>query len=161
MMARLPEVRMPGSRPFAPRVSGFTQPFWRGLDEGRLLSTRCMACGQQSFPPRNLCRACWSTSLEWVELPSTGRLYSFTRIHVAPQAFSSDAPYAIGMIDLEQGPRLMCRLIGKILPEHLGASMAMLILRYDDGALFGARLNSNRRELASQSLYEHLRTSSS
>ncbi len=140
MMDRLPEVRMPGPRPFAPRVSGFTQPFWQGLDEGRLLSTRCKTCGQQSFPPRKLCRACWSTSLEWVELSSTGLLYSFTRIHVAPQAFRSDAPYAIGIIDLERGPRLMCRLIGEIRPEHMGASMKLLALRYDDGPLFGARL---------------------
>ena len=140
MMERLPEVRMLGPRPFAPRVSGFTQPFWKALDEGRLLSTRCKACGHGSFPPRTLCRACWSTSLEWVELPSTGQLYSFTRIHVAPQAFSADAPYAIGIIDLEAGPRLMCRLIGEIRPEDMAASMRMLVLRYDDGPLFGARL---------------------
>jgi uncharacterized protein len=141
MMPRLPEVRMQGARPFPPRESGFTQPFWRGLDEGRLLSTRCKTCSQQSFPPRNLCRACWSTSLEWVELNSTGQLYSYTRIHVAPQAFSFDAPYAIGIIDLVGGPRLMCRLIGEIRPEHMGASMQMLVLRYEDGPLFGARLN--------------------
>ena len=132
-------------RPFPPRVSGFTQRFWRGLDEGRLLSTRCKACHQLSFPPRNLCRDCWSTSLEWVELNSIGRLYSFTRIHVAPQAFKADAPYAIGMIDLEGGPRLMCRLIGEIGAQHMGASMSMVVLRYDDGALFGARPNIDQK----------------
>jgi uncharacterized protein len=143
MMDRLIEVRLQGPRPFAPRVSGFTQPFWRGLDEGRLLSTGCKTCGHQSFPPRNLCRACWGTALEWVELSANGQLYSFTRIHVAPQAFSADAPYAIGIIDLEGGPRLMCRLIGEIRPEHMGASMSMLVLRYDDGPLFGARLKTN------------------
>jgi uncharacterized protein len=147
MMPPLPEVRMQGPRPFPPRLSGFTQPFWRSLDEGRLLSTRCKTCAQLSFPPRILCRACWGTALEWIELSSTGKLYSFTRIHVAPQAFRSDAPYAIGKIDLEHGPRLMCRLIGDILPEHMGASMQMLVLRYDDGPLFGARLNINEEKL--------------
>ncbi len=150
MMERLPEVQMQGPRPFPPRVSGFTQPFWRGLNAGRLLCTRCKTCGQQSFPPRNLCRACWSTSLEWVELSTTGKLYSFTRIHVAPQAFRSDAPYSIGIIDLERGPRMMCRLIGEIRPEHMGASMSMLVLLYDDGPLFGARLNINLSEPVSQ-----------
>jgi uncharacterized protein len=139
MTDRLPEVRMPGPRPFPPRESTFTLPFWRGLNEGRLLSTRCKSCSQQSFPPRNLCRACWSTSLEWVDLSSTGKLYSFTRVHVAPQAFSSDAPYAIGIIDLDGGPRLMCRLLGEIQPENMGATMQMLVLQYDDGPLFGAR----------------------
>jgi uncharacterized protein len=139
-MGRLPEVRMQGPRPFPPRMSGFTQPFWRALDAGRLLSTRCKQCGQLSFPPRNLCRSCWSNSLDWVEIGSIGKLYSFTRIHVAPQAFRAEAPYAIGMVDIDQGPRLMCRLIGEILPEHMGANMEMLVLRYDDGPLFGARL---------------------
>lgn len=149
MMHRLPEVHMLGLRPFAPRVSGFTQPFWRGLDDARLLSTRCKSCGHQSFPPRKLCRACWSTSLDWVDLSSTGKLYSFTRIHVAPQAFKSDAPYSIGIIDLEGGPRLMCRLIGEIRPEHMGARMSMLVLRYEDGPLFGARLDLIQNELVS------------
>jgi uncharacterized protein len=152
MMNRLLEVRMIGPRPFAPRVSGFTQPFWQGLDEGRLLSMRCKSCGQQSFPPRNLCRGCWSTSLEWVELSTGGKLYSFTRIHVAPQAFRSDAPYAIGIIDLDNGPRLMCRLIGQISAEHMGASMSMLVLRYDDGPLFGARLSNTESDRTSQSI---------
>ncbi len=150
MINRLPEVRMIGPRPFSPRVSGYTQPFWQALDEGRLLSTRCNACGQQSFPPRNLCRGCWSTSLQWVELSAKGTLYSFTRIHIAPQAFRSDAPYAIGIIDLEKGPRLMCRLIGEISAVHMGASVSMLVLRYDDGPLFGARLSINESNRTSQ-----------
>jgi uncharacterized OB-fold protein len=139
-MTRLPEVRMPGARPFAPRVSAFTRPFWDALADGRLVSTRCDDCGTVSFPPRNLCRACWSRRVSWIELASAGRLYSFTRVHVVPRAFAADAPYAIGIIDLDGGPRLMCRVLGEPSASDLDAAVRMLVLRYDDGPLFGARL---------------------
>ncbi|MEN9315891.1 MAG: hypothetical protein RIS35_2284 [Pseudomonadota bacterium] len=137
---RLPEVRMPGPRPFPPRVSAFTRPFWDALADGRLRSTRCPGCGTFSFPPRNLCRACWRRDVDWVDLPVTGVLYTFTRVHVVPGAFRADAPYAIGIVDLDGGPRLMCRLVGEVRADDLGAAVGMLVLRYDDGPLFGARL---------------------
>ena len=136
----LARVSMPGARPFAPRVSAFSRRFWEGLREGRLLSTRCAQCGVVSFPPRNLCRACWATDVPWIELASLGTLYSFTRVHVAPGAFRGDTPYAIGIVDLDDGPRLMCRMIGEVGTQHLDQPVQMLVLDYDDGPLFGARV---------------------
>ena len=139
-LAPLPRISMPGPRPFAPRISAFTRPFWQALTEGRFISARCAQCERISFPPRNLCRGCWSQELAWVDLAPQGTLYSFTRVHVAPGAFRSDTPYAIGIIDLQHGPRLMCRLVGEIETRHLDQSIQMLVLDYDDGPLFGARL---------------------
>jgi len=137
-MSALPEFTMTGARPFPPRVSAFTRPFWEALAQGRLITTRCTACGTLSFPPRNLCRECWSRNLEWVPLAPHGRLYSFTRVHVVPGAFSADAPYAIGIVDLADGVRLMCRMMGEVSAAHLDGPAQMAVLRYDDGPLFGA-----------------------
>lgn len=137
---RLPGIPMPGSRPFPPRVSAFTRPFWEALDQGRLRTTRCADCGTLGFPPRNLCRACWSRSVRWVDLAPNGVLYSFTRVHVVPGAFAGDAPYAIGIVDLADGPRLMCRMVGEVGVEHLDGQVEIVVLRYDDGPLFGARV---------------------
>jgi uncharacterized OB-fold protein len=69
-----------------------------------------------------------------------GTLYSFTRVHVVPGAFSADAPYTIGIVDLDGGPRLMCRLMGPIEATDLDRAVQMLVLRYDDGPLFGGRV---------------------
>ena len=137
-MSALPEFTMTGARPFPPRVSAFTRPFWETLAQGRLITTRCTACGTLSFPPRNLCRECWSRNLEWVPLAPHGRLYSFTRVHVVPGAFSADAPYAIGIVDLADGVRVMCRMMGEVSAAHLDGPAQMALLRYDDGPLFGA-----------------------
>ena len=137
---RLPEVAMAGPRPFPPRVSAFTRPFWDALADGRLTTTRCAACGTIGFPPRNLCRGCWSRDLRWTTLSAGGTLYSFTRVHVVPGAFRADAPYAIGLVDLDDGPRLMCRLVGEVGPGDLDRRTALVVLRYADGPLFGARV---------------------
>ena len=110
------------------------------LDGGRLTTTRCVDCGALGFPPRNLCRGCWSRALVWTVLAPGGRLYTFTRVHVAPGAFRADAPYAIGMVDLDDGVRLMCRLVGDVEPDDVDARVEIVVLRYDDGALFGARI---------------------
>ena len=139
-MSAIPSVPMPGVRPFAPRVSAFTRPFWEALAQGRLISTHCAHCKLVSFPPRNICRACWGQDLPWVDLATHGTLYSFTRVHVAPGAFRADTPYAIGIIDLNQGPRLMCRMVGELSTQHLDGPVQMLVLQYDDGPLFGARM---------------------
>jgi uncharacterized OB-fold protein len=140
-MSPLPEIAMAGPRPFPPRVSPFTRPFWDALDAGRLTTTRCADCGTVGFPPRNLCRACWSRAVPWVALAPRGTLYSFTRVHVAPGAFRGDTPYAIGIVDLaDGGPRLMCRMVGEVGTQDLDGPVEMVVLRYEDGPLFGARV---------------------
>jgi uncharacterized OB-fold protein len=136
----LADVPMPGTRPFPPRVSAFTRPFWEALQRASLTTTQCTHCGTISFPPRNLCRGCWTQDLRWITLAARGRLYSYTRVHVAPGAFRSDTPYAIGIIDLQHGPRLMCRMIDPVETSDLDGPVEMVVLQYQDGPLFGARV---------------------
>ena len=138
--AALPEVKVNGARPFPPRVSAFSRPFWQALDQGRLITTHCGVCDRYSFPPRNLCRQCWSRSVQWVPLKPFGTLYSFTRVHIVPGAFSAQAPYSIGIVDLADGVRLMCRLEAPVHADDLDHAVQMIVLRYDDGPLFGARV---------------------
>jgi len=38
-------------------------------------------------------------------------VYSYTVVHNAPPDFQSDAPYVVALVDLEEGPRMMTRLI--------------------------------------------------
>ena len=135
-------VRRPGRRPLAPRVSAFTRPFWDALSDGRLISTRCRQCGRVSFPPKPLCRSCWSEDIEWIDLPSNGALYSLTRVHVVPRAFVSDALYDIGIVDLPNGVRLMCRLLDAGPDTQVGWAVRMVSTIYDDGPLFAARVES-------------------
>jgi uncharacterized OB-fold protein len=40
-----------------------------------------------------------------------GSVHSFTVVHRAPPEFAAEAPYVVALIDLEEGPRMMSRLL--------------------------------------------------
>jgi uncharacterized OB-fold protein len=44
------------------------------------------------------------------QVAGNGTIYSFTRVHVAPEQFKNIVPYYLAIIQLESGPRLMARL---------------------------------------------------
>lgn len=72
---------------------------------------RCPECNVAYMPDVDLCPACLiinQTQIE--EVAGTGKIYSFTRVHVAPEQFKDSAPYYLAIIELEAGPRLMARL---------------------------------------------------
>jgi uncharacterized OB-fold protein len=136
----LVQLRLDAVRAYPPRVSAFTRDFWSALDQGRWITTRCKACDRQTFPPKPVCPHCWSADIEWSDLGTRGTLYSWTRIHAAPAVFSAEAPYAVGIVDLDEGIRLACRLVERDRrPPQIGQVVEMLVLRYRDGPIFAAR----------------------
>lgn len=136
----LSQLPIDSDRAYPPRLSEFTTTFWSALGEGRWVTTRCLNCSRQTFPPRPVCPHCWSPDVEWSDLGTRGTLYSWTRIHAAPAVFAGEAPYAVGIVDLEDGIRLACRLVEREeAPLRVGQPVEMLVLRYRDGPLFGAR----------------------
>jgi uncharacterized OB-fold protein len=96
--------------PYPPRPTAAMAPFWEALEQGRLTTTHCRSCGHLTFPPKVLCPGCWGQDLEWVELAGRGRLASFTEVCVAPSYFAGEAPYVLGLVDLEEGVRVLTRI---------------------------------------------------
>lgn len=140
MTPPLPQLAVAEDRAYPPRESEFTTTFWQALREGRWMSTRCNACERHTFPPKPVCPHCWSTDVAWTPLGRTGTLYSWTRIHAAPAVFAAEAPYACGIVDLDDGLRLACRLVeDPQRPLAIGQAMEMVVLQYRDGPLFAAR----------------------
>jgi len=41
-----------------------------------------------------------------IEIPQNGKLLTYTKIHVAPQEFQGMAPYAVGIVQLENGLKI-------------------------------------------------------
>lgn len=52
-----------------------------------------------SLPPRRVCPHCGSSPLSEQLLPETGTIATHTTVHVAPPAFSEDAPYVTAVVD--------------------------------------------------------------
>jgi hypothetical protein len=82
------------------------EQFCKHAGQGKMLGGKCRKCGRIQFPPRPLCDNCLSKDFKWVEIPSKGKLLTYTIIYVAPAQFQQMAPYAVGIVELEKGLRL-------------------------------------------------------
>lgn len=89
-----------------------SKPFWDGLREGKVRLQRCTTCDKRIHYPRANCPVCLGTNLDWVEVPGTGTLYTFTiaRRPTAPQ-FQDEVPQKIAVVELDEGPRLTTTLV--------------------------------------------------
>lgn len=77
--------------------------------QAALLGNSCSACERMFFPARSVCPYCWDPgTLSPYRFFGPGRLYAATVIRVAPVGFQ--APYAIGLVDLPEGVRVMAQL---------------------------------------------------
>jgi uncharacterized protein len=125
-------------RAFPPRMTEFSQRFWKALAAGRFETTRCGDCARLTFPPKPSCPHCWSKRMAWAPLAGRGRLYSQTMVHAAPAVFRDEVPYRVDIVDLDEGLRIATRVLADIEPA-LDTAVEIVVLNYLDGPLFAAR----------------------
>jgi len=46
----------------------FVKKYYDSLEEGKIMSLRCTACGNHQWPPMPICQKCGRCDTEWVEL---------------------------------------------------------------------------------------------
>jgi uncharacterized protein len=88
-----------------------SRPYWEGLAQGELRIQRCQACSQAVFYPRALCPHCHSDQLEWIVASGKGTIYTYTVAHQGFGPFAADVPFVIALVELEEGARMMSRII--------------------------------------------------
>jgi len=76
-----------------------------------LIGSRDKKCGSKYYPRRSICPKCKSKEMEDFELPRVGKIFSFTIIRAAPRGFTEYTPYAIGIVELEDGVRIMAQIV--------------------------------------------------
>ena len=95
-----------------PNVDRISAPYWEAAAAGKLVLQWCARCSRYQFYPRALCKYCLHQQLEWREVPGNGSVYSFTMVHMAPEAsFAADLPYILALVELDEGPRLLTNLV--------------------------------------------------
>jgi uncharacterized OB-fold protein len=82
------------------------EQFYKFLSQQKLMAGRCLKCGKMHLPPRPLCDNCFSQDFEWVAVSSKGKLLTYTIISIAPQQFQALTPYAVGIVQLEDGLKI-------------------------------------------------------
>jgi uncharacterized OB-fold protein len=102
------------------------EQFYKHINQGKLLGGKCKKCGKVHLPPRPLCDGCYSTDFEWTEISTKGELLTYTVIYIAPTQFQSMAPYAMGIVQLENGLKIPGMIRGVPLDQiKIGMKLGM------------------------------------
>ncbi len=112
------------------------------LDAGRFLIQHCKACRQHIYFPREVCPHCGSGDVEFVEPSGLGTVYSTTTVSRKPDA---GGDYNVCLIDLDEGPRLMSKVVGIAADEvTIGLRVQMGVEVTDGKGLVVATVNANK-----------------
>ena len=76
-----------------------------------LIGCGCRNCGARAFPTQPVCPGCMSEDIGEEEMSKSGILYSSATVHVGPPKWIK--PFDIGYVDLDNGVRLLTRLLGR------------------------------------------------
>ena len=110
-----------------PKPTPETQHFWDGCRQGELRLQRCRACSTPYFPPRPFCPRCGSRAVESYAASGKAVLYSYVINH-RPRPDMGDKPYAIAVVALAEGPRMMTNIVNcPQTPEALVLDMPLRV----------------------------------
>ena len=105
------------------------RPFWDGLREGRLLLSRCAACGYYTQRSQAVCPNCGGESFAWSGVSGRGTIYTYT---IARQTwvsgFEEDLPYVVVAVAIEEQPSLLIttNLVGDFDPDQLDIGLPVV-----------------------------------
>lgn len=128
---------MANRRP-VPKPTPTTQPFWDGAREGELMLQYDPATRKHQFWPRANSVCSGKRNLRWRRASGKGTLYSCTVTHVPTAGFDGKAPYVIGLIELDEGVRIIANL-KDVAPENAEIGMRVKVVWEkigEDGAYF-------------------------
>jgi uncharacterized OB-fold protein len=82
------------------------------IGEGKIMGSRCGACGDVSLPPRPVCKECGSVDMCWTELGGGGEVRAYTVINIPLSRMEGRCPYAVGVVKLDDGPSVSGLILG-------------------------------------------------
>ena len=94
-----------------PKPTPETKEFWEGCKQGKLLLQRCNETGRAYFPPRPFSPYTGTRNVSSFEASGKGVLYSYVINHGRPAPGFEEGPYAIAVVQLEEGPRMMTNIV--------------------------------------------------
>ena len=121
--------RPPRPRPAKTQDNAF---WFEGARAHKLLIQHCTSCGTLRHPPLPACAKCQSLEWDTVEASGRGVLYSFVVVHY-PQVAAFDYPLPVGLVELEEGTRVVANIDG-IAPGELqiGLELQATFVDYDE-----------------------------
>jgi uncharacterized OB-fold protein len=109
---------MPTQGRYTAGIAG--EKFFREIQEnGRFLGTVCTRCCITYVPPRLYCERCFDQLDEWVEVPPTGQVYTFTTVHLDLDGNPLPGPRIMALVQLDGADGGLVHFIGEAEPEDI------------------------------------------
>lgn len=106
-----------------PLLAGRTGEFYGFCKDGELRFQRCKHCGQWRHVPRDMCAKCGSWDWEWAKSSGRGKVFTWTVVTLPMHpAFTDEVPYAVCLIELDEGPRIVSRIVD-VPPQNIRKDM--------------------------------------
>jgi uncharacterized protein len=119
----MPEISKP-----IPAITPDLREFFDGARAGRLMVQKCDSCGKLRFPAHDLCSSCNSTASRWVPVSGRGEVFSFNIMHqVYHPGFAGEVPYAVVVVELEEGCKFISNLLG-VKPHEIRCGMPVEVI---------------------------------
>ena len=99
-------------------------PFFIGLTKGKLLGSRCTACGYMYATPRAHCMECGEPTT-WHELPLTGRVHTFTTCHYGGEAFLKETPFTLILVEFNDADTLFLSRLKGMPPNQVRIGLSV------------------------------------
>lgn len=116
-----------------PVLDGLAGEFYERCARGELCFQRCDDCDTWRHPPRVRCAACGSERWAWKRSSGAGRVFSWTTVHQAMHpAFATEVPYAVLVVEMDEGVRLVSNL-RDLAPDELRLALGVEVVFEDVG----------------------------
>jgi uncharacterized OB-fold protein/acyl dehydratase len=121
-----------GRYPLRPDASLDTAFFWEGVQAGELRVQRCAECGALRHPPGPMCPRCHATKRDHIVASGRGVVHSYV-VHHHPPVPGLRTPYAVVLVELEEGVRMVGGLLGcPPADAYVGMPVELEFQRMDD-----------------------------
>ncbi len=113
-------------------------------DHVAVFGSKCKHCGEVSIGTNDGCLNCGGSEIQRVTLANEGTLWTYTIIrhkppgdYLGPDPFE---PYALGLVELPDGIRVMAPLVGDVDKFEIGSVVRSVpwVLVSDDGKAYRA-----------------------
>ena len=119
----MPEISKP-----VPSITSNMREFFAAARESRLIVQRCDGCATLRFPSYEICSKCNSTRAHWVPVSGRGEIFSYNVMHqVYHPGFAAEAPYAVIVVELEEGCKMVSNLLG-VKPHEIRCGMPVEVV---------------------------------
>jgi uncharacterized OB-fold protein len=99
--------------------------FLNELKKGKLIGRKCNKCGRVIFPPKMFCEFCFRPTDEWVYLPDTGTIMTYSVSYLDKDAHRIEEPILVGVISIDGASKDMgiMHYFGEMSPDDIGFGM--------------------------------------